>query len=61
MTWKTGDFNDTKTKRGDGSLVFNMREKYAKDFSTGKIADDIISIYSPIVFAVVIKRKLLKS
>ncbi len=45
-TWKTGDFNDTKTKRGDGSLVFNIREKYAKDFSTGETAGDIISIYA---------------
>ncbi len=29
--YKTGDFNDTKTKRGDGSLVINIREKYLEN------------------------------
>jgi P4 family phage/plasmid primase-like protien len=46
-TWKTGDFNDSKPRnKNDGSLVFNMRDKYAKDFSTGETAGDIISIYA---------------
>ena len=45
-TWKTGDFNDTKAKKGDGSLVINIKDKYAKDFSTGEKAGDIISIYA---------------
>ena len=46
FVWKTGDFNDTKTKRGNGSLVFNTKEKFAKDFATGETAGDIISIYA---------------
>ncbi len=45
-TWKTGDFNDTKAKKGDGSLAINIKDKYAKDFSTGEKAGDIISIYA---------------
>lgn len=44
--WKTGDFNDTKAKKGDGSLVIHMRDKYAKDFATGETAGDLISIYA---------------
>lgn len=45
-TWKTGDFNDTKAKKGDGSFAINIKDKYAKDFSTGEKAGDIISIYA---------------
>ncbi len=44
-TYKTGDFNNTKTKRGDGSLVINIKEKYAKDFATGEAAVD--RLWSP--------------
>ena len=44
---KTGDFNDSKPKnKNSGSLVFNLRDKYAKDFSTGESAGDIIAIYA---------------
>ena len=42
--YKTGDFNDTESK--DGSLIFNLTEKYTKDFNTGETAGDIISIYA---------------
>jgi hypothetical protein len=44
--WKTGDFQDSRSKGGDGSLSFNLKEKYAKDFATGETAGDIISIYA---------------
>jgi hypothetical protein len=41
-TLYTGNFNDEVGQ----SLVFNLNEKYAKDFSTGETAGDIISIYA---------------
>jgi P4 family phage/plasmid primase-like protien len=43
-TWRTGDFNDTRSN--DGSLTFSLRDKYAIDFSTGEKAGDIIAIYA---------------
>jgi hypothetical protein len=46
-TWKTGDFNDNPpTNKSKGSLTFNMRDKYAKDFNSGERAGDIIAIYA---------------
>jgi hypothetical protein len=46
-TYKTGDFNDTKPKnRNRGSLILNIKDKYAKDFNTGESAGDIIAIYA---------------
>ncbi|MDR0571780.1 MAG: hypothetical protein LBG48_02920, partial [Rickettsiales bacterium] len=47
ITWKTGDFNDTKPiNKNKGSLSFNMRDRYAKDFNSGEKAGDIIAIYA---------------
>ncbi|MDR0571768.1 MAG: transposase [Rickettsiales bacterium] len=41
ITWKTGDFNDTKPiNKNKDSLSFNMRDKYARDFNSGEKAGD---------------------
>jgi P4 family phage/plasmid primase-like protien len=46
--WRTGDFNDTPPSKGSiGSLCFNLRDKYAHDFSRpDENGGDIIAIYA---------------